>query len=162
MIATPRKPTRLALLENLVELRSSTTEFLEQYNGSKLNVSIESQEDQMASGHIRRVSRLYFETVEESILFSVSYMIRKNLTAIEYDLLINDSIPMGRMFILQNRNDVLDKRNVIVSREVDRKIAGELNVASPFLYRKSYDLFIGEREVGKIYEFFNEESLERI
>ena len=157
--------TSSTLLGNLIELKESTTEYLEQCRGMKLKVSIEFQEEQSVSGKniIKRVSKLYFDSVTRPVLYSVSYLIRENLTHDEFNLLVNDEIPMGRLFISQNSAEIIEKRNMAVSKEdVERDIAEALHSSSLQLYRKSYDYWVGNREIGKILEFFNEESLQRI
>lgn len=156
--------TTTDLLDNLIDLKASTTEYLEQCRGMKLKVSIQSQEEQQIGGEpfIRRISKLYFDSVLSPVLYSVSYLVKRNLTAPEYDLLINDEIPMGRLFIAQNGAGAIEKRNIMVSREVDRNVAESLQINSSIFYRKTYDYWVGDREIGKILEFFNEESLERV
>lgn len=151
-------------VDQLNQLDDSTTHFLESLRGDTIRLLIISQDEtkEFESTVIKRVVKLYFESADRPVLYCVSYLKKDKLSAQEYKSLLEDRMPIGKVFQCLNEGDCIKKTNISVTRGVDKELAACLNVKSPIIVSKKYDYWIGEREVGQICEFFNEESLERI
>lgn len=147
------------MARELVELENSTTIFLENYHSALLQVIIRSQEED--SGVIKRVTLLFFESSGAPVLYCVSYLIRDQLTKEEYYQLTHTTLPIGRIFAMQNMESFIDKRNITTQLTTNEEAAIFLDVQSPLVYEKKYDYYVGQRKIGQIIEVFNEESLIR-
>jgi chorismate-pyruvate lyase len=152
------------LLDDLLRLEDSTTLFLESLNGSDLKVEISSQFEEKLNGthFITRTTILFFRSPDRPALYCISYLDKDNLTDSEYLLLTGSTIPIGRLFMQLNHDHVIRKDNIAFSKETNEEIADRLNIPCSPLYRKEYDYWVGERRIGRIIEFFNEESLMRV
>ncbi|MDO6431634.1 hypothetical protein Q4E93_13605 [Flavitalea sp. BT771] len=153
-----------SLVDDLIELGDSTTLFLEALRGNRLLVTILSQEEIFLSGHwvIKRVVKLFFDTPEIPVLYCVSYLNRDSLTEEEYKCLVDDTLPIGLVFLALNNAHSIQKKNITTIQEISPDHAAFLNVRSPKIFRKKYDYWVDDREIGCICEFFNEESLGRV
>jgi hypothetical protein len=83
------------------------------------------------------------------------------LTRGEYISLAEGMMPIGLVFHHHNHPGMIKKINVQVKEEVNPDLARLLNVNSEIIVKKKYDYWVGDREIGHICEFFNEESLRR-
>ncbi len=153
-----------SLLLKLSEMNDSTTLFLESLRGSSLQLNIESQVEtpELETNVITRIVKLYFESSAVPVMYCVSYLNKNNLKREEYQSLLDAQLPIGKVFHCYNRADLIRKVNILVTRENDDNVAGCLNVKSSLVTRKRYDYWVGDREIGSICEFYNEESLERV
>lgn len=153
-----------SLLKELINLEASTTLLLEFLTGMDLQVKVEAQSEEtmLKRPVIKRVTKLYFDSCKTPALYCISYLNRDKLTKEEYQFLLREEMPIGRLFIQCNGEGQIQKKNITVTVEKDEAIAKLLNVSSALLYKKEYEYWIAEREVGKITEIFNEESLSRI
>jgi len=154
----------LDLISQLMELRGSTTFFLESVKGSRLKVIIESQDETQirACRVIKRVVRLYFYSSERPVLYCISYLNKEDLTPEEYMALMDEQLPIGMVFHGFNDPASIEKRNISVSEEEDPELAVLLNVQSPLIFKKQYDYWVAGRNIGSICEYFNEESISRV
>lgn len=150
-----------SLLEKLSHLEHSTTAFLESIKGQPLKVSIEAQVEEPGICLIRTV-KLYFDSPELPLLFCISQLNRTNLHPEEYALLTVHALPIGRIFHHVNPGALIVKKNTMVTTENNTHISSCLKVSLPTVKRKSYDYWVGDREIGTITEYFNQESLARI
>lgn len=152
------------LLHKLNEMNDSTTLLLESLRGSSLRLNIESQVEtrELEANVIKRTVKLYFESSAAPVMYCVSYLNKNNLKWEEYQSLVEEQLPIGKVLHCYNRAELIRKINISVTRENDENIAEFLNVKSPLVTRKRYDYWVGDREIGSICEFYNEESLERI
>lgn len=152
------------LVKKLMALTTSTTLFLEALKGSRLKVDIVSQSEKFIAPHqvIERIVKLFFDVPDLPVLYCVSVINREQLTAAEYQSLVADVLPIGYVFHHFNEGGGIQKRHVVISREVNTVLAEWLQVKSDLVYRKKYDYWVGERKIGHISEYFNEESLSRV
>jgi chorismate-pyruvate lyase len=152
------------IVSRLIHLEESTTSLLESLRGAPLRLVIESQkeiQDQQET-IIKRTVKLFFESSDEPVLFAVSYLYKSNLHPNEYKLLRETELQIFRVFQRFNDASLIRKRNISITNEVSNEFTATLNVSSPAIFRKRYDFWVGDREIGSISEFFNEESLMRI
>lgn len=147
------------LAERLIELQNSTTVFLESFGKTNLKAQINDQSEE--NSIIRRNTLLFFDSPESPILYCISYLKRDHLSEMEYELLTKTNIPIGKIFIDQNKDKKIAKKNITIASTFNVAAARLLNVRSSFLYEKKYDFYIEQRNIGRIMEFFNEESLTR-
>ena len=154
----------LPLVDKLIALDGSTTLFLESLRGARLKVRIESQIETNASSQLTivRTVKLFFESAEIPILYCKSFLNKHQLTEEEYRSLMTKEIPIGIVFHRFNDASSITKRNISISKEMNPDLAVLLNVKSSTLFKKKYEYWVGNRGVGYICEFFNEESLARI
>lgn len=152
-----------SLVHKLVELNGSTTLFLESIRGGRLQVALESQEEVQiqAQWFIKRVVKLFFDSADTPLLYCESLLNKRMLTSGEYVSLAEGMTPIGTVFHHYNYPGMIKKINVQVKEEVNPALARLLNVNSELIFRKRYDYWVGDREIGHICEFFNEESLRR-
>ncbi|GGB14559.1 hypothetical protein [Puia dinghuensis] len=152
-----------SLVHKLVELNSSTTLFLESIRGGRLHVALESQEEVQiqAQWFIKRVVKLFFDSADIPLLYCESLLNKSMLTKGEYVSLVEGMMPIGIVFHHYNHPDMIKKINVQIKEEVNPDLARLLNVSSELIFKKKYDYWVGDREIGYICEFFNEESLRR-
>jgi hypothetical protein len=152
------------IVNRLINLEESTTSLLESLRGAPLRLVIESQKE-ISGPHdiiIKRTVKLFFESSSEPVLFAVSYLNKSNLYVNEYKLLRETELQIFKVFQRFNDASLIKKRNISITKEVSDESAATLNVSSPVIFRKRYDFWVGNREIGTISEFFNEESLMRI
>ena len=156
--------TEEGIIRELTGLEGSTTVYLEGLRGDRLRVLVDSQECfQTTTGTvIRRISRLFFVSPDTPLLYCISEFNKNELLQEECCLLSQEDIPVGKAFMLVNDPLSITKADINVRAVSDPQIAGHLNVLSPRLFRKEYRYVVGGRSVGRIVEFFNEESLMRI
>jgi chorismate-pyruvate lyase len=151
------------IIDRLMGLAGSTTLFLEDLRGATLRVSIEDQWEQEEGDRafITRTTRLFFHSPESPALFCKSLLNKNELTADEYRSLTQTTTPIGKIFLTFNEARDIEKKNVTIAMGSDGPIAACLNVRDRLLYRKEYDYIVARRSIGRIIEFFNEESLQR-
>jgi hypothetical protein len=151
-------------IEDLLSLKGSTTLFLESAKGLMMSVQLESQSENTEAGRciIRRATRLFFQSAQQPALYCLSYLLKNELTAMEYHTLKAGVIPIGKLFLQFNDRVEIKKTNISRSLETHADIARLLNVNSDLVYKKEYDYWIGRRRIGQIIEFFNKESLSRL
>jgi chorismate-pyruvate lyase len=152
-----------SLVHKLLELNGSTTLFLEAIRGSRLHVALETQEETQLHGQwfLRRVVKLFFDSADIPLLYCESLLNKDTLTDAEYISLAEGRTPIGIVFHRHNFPGLIRKVNMQVKEEVNPTLARLLNVSSDLVFKKNYDYWVGDREIGHICEFFNEESLER-
>lgn len=152
------------LTDSLIKLEDSTTYFLESLHGKALELEIDSQSEEFTGPGciIKRMVKLYFQSAMKPALYCESHIYRDALTDEEYRLLVNSAIPIGKLFKILNDRDAIQKRNITVTADPDLKIAAIMNVAPGLLWKKQYDYWVGNRHIGLIIEYFNEESLTRL
>ncbi len=152
------------LTSRIINLEDSTTFLLESLSSKPLKVLLESQIEikEAQEEVIKRTVKLFFESGSMPVLFCVSELHRKKLKAEEYRLLSETLMPIGKIFHLHNEEALIRKINIRVTRNLDEAIAGQLNVQFSEVICKKYDYCIGDRKIGSISEYFNEESLVRV
>jgi chorismate-pyruvate lyase len=152
------------LAKELIALGDSTTFFLELVKGERLQVRVESQEEtgEGAERLISRVVKLYFRYPEAPVLYCTSELKVSMLTDREYAGLKEGSLPIGRLFNNLNAGMAIRKNNVYVRQISNPVLAAYLNVRTAKIFEKRYEYRVGDRMIGYISEFFNEESLERV
>jgi len=152
------------LVNELLVLGDSTTFFLESLRGEQLQVIIESQTETIEWSHsvIRRTVKLYFHEPETPVLYCISVLNVDALTDSEYKGLIGAQLPIGRLFNSLNTTADIRKTNIHVRQANNPALAIQLNVRSAMIIEKRYDYWVGDRLIGYISEFFNEESLKRV
>jgi chorismate-pyruvate lyase len=152
------------LVNDLLVLGNSTTFFLESLRGEQLRVMIESQAEtvEWAERVIRRAVKLYFQAPEMPVLYCISVLNVDVLTDREYKGLMEKKLPIGRVFNSLNAAGDIRKDNILVRQESNPALAILLNVRSAMILEKRYDYWVGDRFIGYISEFFNEESLKRV
>jgi len=152
------------LINELIVLGESTTLFLESIRGDRLQVAVESQSETNVSGSqvIRRAVKLHFQTPDAPVLYCVSFLNKNMLTEEEYRRLMVEEQPIGILFQSLNDAASIKKRNVFVTQSCNSALAARLNVQSEMIFEKRYDYWVGDRAIGYICEFFNEESLDRV
>jgi len=126
-------------------------------------VALESQEEvQMQSQcFIKRVVKLFFESSDIPLLYCESLLNKSKLRGDEYLSLVEGITPIGIVFHNYNHSGLIRKINVQIKEEVNPALARLLGVNSDLIFKKKYDYWVGDREIGHISEFFNEESLGR-
>ena len=151
-------------MNKLIELDGSTTLFLESLRSEPLKVIVESQAETEGypDGIINRVVRLFFDSSDTPVLHCTSYLNKSKLTGEEYRSLIEGKLPIGTVFHCYNDADSIIKKNTSITKETNPDVAISLNVRSDLVFRKRYEYWVGDREIGHICEFFNDESLSRV
>ena len=152
------------LVSALKDLIESTSQFIELHGKSMLRLRVESQSEEWRCEReiIKRVTLLYLDSPEKPVLFCVSQLDKQQLTSSEYQMILAQNLPIGKVFGSLNRPENIKKTNLSCSLESDDTIASQLHVNSSLLYRKKYEYWVSERHVGQIIEVFNEESIARI
>jgi chorismate-pyruvate lyase len=150
-------------LTRLLRMRQSTTKFLEELSGQKLQVKAEFQKEIFDDGEVEivRLSRLFFDGPENSIILSISSFLCKNLSEREMEQVKSRNIPLGKIFGSIDMNG-LKKTDICIKRVVDERLARKLNVRAPRCFSKEYALWTGARQVGIVKEIFSEESFLRV
>lgn len=148
------------LVNKLINLKSSTTKFLEAITKNSLQAEVIFQLED--ANMISRSVVLFFDDPEKPVLYSESKLNRKNLTSYEYHLLTTSSKPLGRIFTTLNITKSITKANVEISTIIETNAFRKLNIESTYIYKKKYDFLVAERNIGQITEYFNEESLARL
>ena len=151
------------LIACLLDLADSTTLFLESFKGAQLRISIDAQSEREEGDNclITRATRLFFLSPDTPALFCTSCLDKHVLTHNEYCSLMETDTPIGKVFLNFNDARAIQKKNVTIALGSDRLTAARLNVKDSILYRKEYDYVVGKRKIGRIIEFFNEESIQR-
>lgn len=151
------------LIKDLLDLEGSTTYLLEFVFGSKLKVDVISQYEKrmLQSVYLERAVRLYFHSAESPQMYCVSYFDVKKLKQEEKTLLMENKLPVGKLFLQLNPGEYIKKTNLKVGYLQDAYLIPELEVSDSPIYRKTYDYWIGERKVGFIEENFSKESFNR-
>lgn len=152
------------LIDSLLKLEDSTTYFLESLHGKALELEIDSQSEEFTGPQciIKRVVKLYFLTAILPTLYCESHIHKNALTNEEYRLLVTSEIPIGKLFKTLNNSDAIQKKNITVTADRSPNITTIMNVAPGMLWKKQYDYWVGDRHIGLIKEYFNEESLTRL
>lgn len=150
-------------LSRLLRMRHSTTKFLEELSGRNLLVKAEFQKEIYDNGDLEivRLSRLYFDQPEYSVILSISSFLCKNLLDREIEQVKSRNIPLGKIFGSLDMVN-LKKTDILIKIVVDERLARKLNVQNPRCFSKEYALWTGDRQVGIVKEIFNEESFSRI
>jgi hypothetical protein len=73
-----------------------------------------------------------------------------------------EELPIGILFHQVNNGNCIQKKNITINKEVNPVLAMSLNVKSSIIFKKDYEYWVGDRKVGYICEFFNDESLARV
>jgi hypothetical protein len=152
------------IISRVISLKDSTTLLLESLSARPLKVMLESQVETKDPNEeiIKRTVKLFFDSVSMPVLFCVSELHRKKLKAEEYKWLNETLMPIGKIFGFFNPEVLIKKNNILITRHHDPAIAALLNVKFQEITCKKYDYWVGDRKIGAISEFFNEESLDRI
>jgi chorismate-pyruvate lyase len=148
------------LLDSLLEFKGSTTYFLESLRNEALMVEIKSQTT--TSNVIKRETTLFFNSKDQPIIFSKSYLNIHHLLEKELELVKRCEIPLGKLFMQLNSLDGIKKENVTCSTVFDEEICTNLNISPSKLFIKRYDFNVSGRNVGEIIEIFNATTLTRI
>ncbi|MDY6862717.1 MAG: hypothetical protein SV062_06980, partial [Thermodesulfobacteriota bacterium] len=92
------------IIKLLLELKDSTTHFLNQLTWKKLQVNIQFQEpvkDPKDKTFVRE-SWLYFDEPKKPILYCSSNLYFKKITGTEANQILNTSLPLGSIFDSEN------------------------------------------------------------
>jgi len=148
----------------LAGLDTSTTLFLESLRGDRLKVLLESQNELYTPPDhvVERVTKLYFDSPELPLLYCRSSLNRIALKTEEYECLAGGILPIGVVFHQFNDGASIKKKKITVSKVISPELALSLKVCFDLVYQKTYEYWIGDRHIGFIREFYNEESLGRI
>jgi chorismate-pyruvate lyase len=152
--------SRTHVIDELLNTVYSTTLYLETLRREKLNVKVISQKE--TDTVITRISKLFFFDEKKPLLYCVSHLRRKLLLPDEYRMIKEIDLPLGSIFSQLHYPSVIFKKNLQVTEAAFSKVSAEMNLGDGNLYCKSYSFLIGVREVARIEEFFNQESLDRI
>jgi chorismate-pyruvate lyase len=147
------------IIDDLIDLKSSTTVYLEALRKSRMNVQMI---DQHLDGElIIRVTKLYFSSFYHPLIYSVSTIYKNLLTMDEYKLIMAEDLPLGRIFIQLNGLSAISKTNISIVKDMFPRETQSMNLAEDPIYRKSYNFMVGRRNVATIDEFFNIQSVQR-
>jgi len=147
-------------ITKMLDLKLSTTKFLESIANDILKVKINHQFEKDLA--IERDTFLFFKNYDNPVIWSVSILDRSCLTDIEYHLLMNSDLPIGRIFNDVKSETYLNKSNIDIVMGEHEIASSRLNINSSIVFEKKYDLIVANRKIGVITEFFNEESLARL
>lgn len=163
MIEKNNDRLRMSQMNKLLSMRMSTTKYLEQLAGKKLQVETQFQKELFLNGDIEivRVTRLYFDDPGHSVIYSITSIPRRNLSEVETAQIRSGKIPLGKIFKMTETRD-FKKTGMKINAVQDRRITKRLNVQGTWFYSKEYCLRVGTRRIGSIKEIFNEESFARI
>lgn len=153
----------LILLDEVINMKGSTTSFIEEKSGKKLFVTVLLQKDSICDNLkiLVREILLYIVKPELSLFLCYSSITKDNLTKDEVKRLIAGEEPIGKIFNLVENNTLI-KKNIDVHRVESKKWKEKLKTRSILFYIKEYELYSKDRYIGKIEEVFNEETLSRI
>jgi chorismate-pyruvate lyase len=151
------------LVEQILCLEGSTTFFLETLANKKLQVHVVSQSEHCINGNIviKRAVKLYFDHPELPIFYCLSYIEKDVLTNAEYDGLMSERIPIGKIFSDEGQPDIINKKNVSVAKILDGSISSELQISGEEIYSKIFQFYVNNRYIGIIEEYFHEDTLQR-
>jgi len=150
------------IVSEILSLEESTTFFLEHLRNDALLVQIKSQSEisSPAGLIIKRSVILYFERLHSPALYSVSFLYKNLLTENELKLLENTNTPIGRIFNPNDQPSVIFKKNIRSGSIRCLEISEMLKVRTDLLWTKTYDFWVGTRNIGNICEYFNYQSLQ--
>lgn len=155
------------LVHTLLTMEASTTKWLEQLAGKKLQVSTEFQkaiyEDQKLE--IIRLVKLHFGDPAQPIMLAITSLPKANLEEEEMRQLKAGNIPLGKVFGI-TESAGFRKTNIIAVTHSDDRLARKLNVTDTgdenACFKKEYTLVVQDRVVGTVKEVFTKESFKRI
>ncbi len=152
------------LVEQILCLEGSTTFFLETLANKKLQVHIVSQSEVCINNNmvIKRVVKLYFEQPELPIFYCQSYIEKDVLTNAEYNGLMSECIPIGKIFSDNESAGTISKKIISACKLFNSSISSELQIAGGRIYGKKFQFYINERYIGVIEEYFHEDTLLRL
>jgi chorismate-pyruvate lyase len=155
--------TNDVLTDEMLRLKESTVNRLENFSGLKLHVIVDSQTEEkvLERYYLKRVARLFFHSTEHPSLYCVTYLNRSALTEEEYLLLMAGREPIGRLFARLNAGIPIYKRNITVNISQQQQVLDALSSGDSSCYKKKYDYWIGHRKIGEVIEYFTRESLVR-
>ena len=149
-------------IQRLLDSTGSTTFFLEQLAGRRINVVVILQKilEEHGVAQLYRESLLYCITSDSPILFSVCLLDLEAFLPQELEQLWAGSRPLGKIVDPDNAGQ-LRKVNSSWDSRFDPHLSGKLKTNTMLCYTRHYDLFVSDRRVGKISEGFNEGSIAR-
>jgi chorismate-pyruvate lyase len=158
---TPTSFDRLNISE-ILTLTESTTFYLERLAGRQLHVAVTAQHWVRENGQpkLQREALLYLEA-ERPLIFSVSLLEPEAFGPRELWELWSGINPLGRILDPTNTHSWC-KVNISFACRADHILAARLKTTDLCCYGRIYDLFLDGQKVGRITEYFNEESIARI
>lgn len=144
---------------DLIDTQFSTTLMLEANRNEPLKVLIDEQ--MKTSSIIKRISKLYFSSVDSPLIYSISHINNLSLSEQERNLILEHQIPLGKLFSRLHGPKSIKKYNLEVEKSAFTHIANKMHLDSKMLFKKKYDFFINNRHVAFIEEYFSPESIQR-
>jgi chorismate-pyruvate lyase len=150
----------ISITDHILLEKDSTTLFIESISGKELKVKFLKQLCR-PDGILERKVLLYQEP-SRPIYYAESFLMMNVLTDKEMELLIRESIPIGKIFYRGENIESLQKRNINVELDFRTDLFELLEIQDYMLLKKSYDCWSSSRYLGCINEYFSEKSLERM
>lgn len=152
---------RSDIVNEIIALQGSTTFFMESLAGDTLKVKVNSQKEIKIGREkvIKRSVNLYFDSEHLPVLYCVSHIFKDRLLNTELEDLNSLIVPIGKIFYAENV--CIEKSGIVISKLSDHEFVNTLNVKPSVIFKKEYEYNVDNRYIGKISEYFNEESLLR-
>lgn len=143
-------------LEQYLALSGSMTQFLEQLCDANVVAQVHAQSINTDEKMLLRDSTLHVG-YGPAVLAARCKLSTSILTEAELNLLLETSTPIGSI-LLANQNAPLRRENVEVSRHVNHAL-NEYLAASDEIFSKTFDLWQGDRFIGRLEEIVSQASL---
>lgn len=152
---------RSDIVKDIIALQGSTTLFMESLARDTLKVKVNSQREIKIGKEkvIERSVNLYFDSEHLPVLYCVSHIFKDRLLNTELEGLNSLIVPIGKIFNAENV--CIEKSGIVISQLSDHQFVNTLNVKPSVIFKKEYEYNADSRYIGKISEYFNEESLLR-
>ena len=145
------------ILDKYLTLTGSTTRFLEQLANAPISAKVLSQSVDQAEAVILRVSTLHAGD-SAPLLAAMSSLSLENLTAVEQDALLNSARPIGDI-LLSGQDQTFRRENVAIASADNHKLRSHIAGAAGPVMMKSFDLWFGDRFIGRLEEVASQSSL---
>lgn len=143
------------LLQDYLEIQTSTTAFLEEK--AKQNVEVHVQDQFFEVEKLTRRSILYLTKMSRPILYAECLFEFSSLEKKQKDALIQQKRTIGDIFGRKNLRKIASHYNIQDVPNYEKI----LNVPGPF-YLRSFDLYYKQQKIAELLEVVNEQSLCRI
>jgi len=145
------------ILDKYLTLTGSTTRFLEKLANAPISAKVISQSVEEADAVILRVSTLHAGD-SAPLLAAESSLSLENLTALEKDALLNSDRPIGDI-LLSGEGQSFRRENVKISSADNHRLRSHIAGAAGAVMLKSFDLWFGDRFIGRLEEVASLASL---